>query len=77
MSTNHTTLASGERACEDNQLRTALLDSVTHEFRTPLTSIKAAVTALLTDARGTQLDDPAREPRVQESSPTAQPALGS
>jgi two-component system, OmpR family, sensor histidine kinase KdpD len=51
MSTNHTTLASGERPCEDNQLRTALLDSVTHEFRTPLTSIKAAITALLTDSR--------------------------
>jgi two-component system sensor histidine kinase KdpD len=44
-------LGSVERSCEDNQLRTALLDSVTHEFRSPLTSIKAAVTALLTDSR--------------------------
>lgn len=30
---------------------TVLLDSVTHELRTPLTSIKASVTALLTDSR--------------------------
>ena len=32
---------------ESERLRTALLDSVTHEFRTPLTSIKASVTSLL------------------------------
>ena len=32
---------------EHERLRTALLDSVTHEFRTPLTSIKASVTTLL------------------------------
>src|SRR5262249_35252525 len=30
------------------RLRSALLDSVTHEFRTPLTSIKASVSSLLT-----------------------------
>jgi two-component system sensor histidine kinase KdpD len=35
----------------ENQLRTAMLDSVTHELRTPLTSIKASVTALLTNSR--------------------------
>jgi two-component system sensor histidine kinase KdpD len=35
---------------EHERLRTALLDSVTHEFRTPLTSIKASVTALLSGA---------------------------
>ena|SRR5579864_3540118 len=39
---------------EHERLRTALLDSVTHEFRTPLTSIKASVTTLLS---GTTLDD--------------------
>lgn len=39
---------------EHERLRTALLDSVTHEFRTPLTSIKASVTTLLS---GTGLDD--------------------
>jgi len=35
---------------EHERLRTALLDSVTHEFRTPLTSIKASVTTLLSGA---------------------------
>ena len=36
------------RASQENErLRSALLDSVTHEFRTPLTSIKASVTSLL------------------------------
>ncbi len=32
---------------ESEKLRSALLDSVTHEFRTPLTGIKASVTTLL------------------------------
>src|SRR5437868_2844294 len=36
-----------ETARRQDQLRAALLDSVTHEFRTPLTGIKAGVTALL------------------------------
>jgi len=36
---------------ESNHLRTAIVDSVTHELRTPLTSIKASVTALLTNSR--------------------------
>jgi two-component system sensor histidine kinase KdpD len=36
------------RALQENEkLRSALLDSVTHEFRTPLTGIKASVTTLL------------------------------
>jgi signal transduction histidine kinase len=34
----------GDRARERNELRTALVDSVTHELRTPLASIKASVT---------------------------------
>ncbi len=42
---------------EHERLRTALLDSVTHEFRTPLTSIKASVTTLLS---GPTLDDQGR-----------------
>jgi two-component system sensor histidine kinase KdpD len=42
---------------EHERLRTALLDSVTHEFRTPLTSIKASVTTLLS---GASLDDQGR-----------------
>jgi len=40
-------LSRAEAARESEQLRSALLDSVTHEFRTPLTGIKAAVTSLL------------------------------
>jgi len=42
---------------EHERLRTALLDSVRHEFRTPLTSIKASVTTLLS---GAGLDDQGR-----------------
>jgi two-component system sensor histidine kinase KdpD len=39
---------SKNRAMQENErLRSALLDSVTHEFRTPLTAIKASVTSLL------------------------------
>lgn len=39
-------LAHTEASREGERLRSALLDSVTHEFRTPLTSIKASVTTL-------------------------------
>ena len=35
---------------ENSRLRSALLDSVTNEFRTPLTAIKASITTLLSDA---------------------------
>ena len=42
-------LTNTQAARESERLRSALLDSVTHEFRTPLTSIKASVTALLSD----------------------------
>ena len=35
-----------EASRESERLRSALLDSITHEFRTPLTSIKASVTTL-------------------------------
>jgi len=41
-------VARTEAARESDRLRSALLDSVTHEFRTPLTSIKASVSSLLT-----------------------------
>ena len=40
-------LGQTEAAREGERLRTALLDSVTHNLRTPLTSIKASVTSLL------------------------------
>src|SRR5581483_8941418 len=43
-------LSKAEAARESEQLRSALLDSVTHEFRTPLTAIKASATSLLSDS---------------------------
>lgn len=44
-----------EAAREGERLRTALLDSVTHALRTPLTSIKASVTNLLSNASVTNV----------------------
>jgi two-component system sensor histidine kinase KdpD len=41
------TLTRAEASRESEKLRSALLDSITHEFRTPLTSMKVAATALL------------------------------
>jgi two-component system sensor histidine kinase KdpD len=48
-----------EASRESERLRSALLDSVTHEFRTPLTSIKASVTTLRSGAKltGDQQED--------------------
>src|SRR5216117_112347 len=40
------------------QLKTALLDAVTHDLRTPLTSIKASVTTLLDELKPTSSDAP-------------------
>ena len=40
-------LTKTEIARENERLRSALLDSVTHEFRTPLTSIKASISTLM------------------------------
>jgi len=42
-------LSRSEAARESDRLRSVLLDSVTHEFRTPLTSIKAAAETLLSE----------------------------
>lgn len=55
-------LTKSEAARESDRLRSVLLDSVTHEFRTPLTSIKASAETLLCDAR---LDKPQREDLLQ------------
>ncbi len=41
--------ASVEQLSETNELRTALLAAVSHDLRTPLASIKAAATSLLSD----------------------------
>jgi two-component system sensor histidine kinase KdpD len=48
-------LGQTEAAREGERLRTALLDSVAHALRTPLTSIKASVTNLLSNS---ELNDP-------------------
>jgi len=42
-------LSQTEAERQGERLKSALLDSVTHDFRTPLTSMKAAVTSLLDD----------------------------
>jgi two-component system sensor histidine kinase KdpD len=42
-------LGKTEASREGERLKSALLDSVTHDFRTPLTSIKASVTSLLSN----------------------------
>ena len=44
-------LSKAEAARESDRLRSVLLDSVTHEFRTPLTSIKASAETLLSAAQ--------------------------
>ncbi len=51
-------LSRTEAARQNEKLRTALLDSVTHEFRTPLTSILASAKALLSEH---QLDEDGRQ----------------
>jgi two-component system sensor histidine kinase KdpD len=40
-----------EAAREGERLKSALLDAITHDFRTPLTSMKASVTSLLSSAK--------------------------
>ena len=44
-------LARAEAARESGQLKSVLLDAIAHDFKTPLTSIKAAATSLLEDLR--------------------------
>lgn len=51
-------LSRAEAVRQGEQLRSALLDSVTHELRTPLTAIKASVTSLLDSAA--RLPEPER-----------------
>jgi two-component system sensor histidine kinase KdpD len=51
-------LTKAEAARESDRLRSVLLDSVTHEFRTPLTAIKASAETLLS---GAELDTPQRK----------------
>ena len=56
-------LSRAEASRESEQLRSVLLDSVTHEFRTPLTAIKAAVTTLLGSPDSAEGDHLAEERR--------------
>ena len=44
-------LSQAEALKQSERLKSALLDAVTHDLRTPLTSIKASVTMLLDDQR--------------------------
>jgi two-component system sensor histidine kinase KdpD len=55
-------VSKAEASREGEQLRSALLDSVTHEFRTPLTGIKASATTLLSNPN---LDDNQRHELLQ------------
>ena len=43
---------------QSEKLKSALLDAVTHDLRTPLTSIKASITTLLDEVRGRVNDEP-------------------
>lgn len=45
------TVGKTEAAREGERLKSALLDAITHDFRTPLTSMKASVTTLLSPAK--------------------------
>jgi two-component system sensor histidine kinase KdpD len=51
-------LAHSEAGRESERLRSILPDSMTHDFRTPLTAIKASAQSLLSDA---QLDEASRK----------------
>ena len=51
-------LTRSEAARESDRLRSVLLDSVTHEFRTPLTAIKASAETLASEV---ELDKPTRK----------------
>jgi K+-sensing histidine kinase KdpD len=42
---------------QSEKLKSALLDAVTHDLRTPLTSIKASITTLLDEVRGASGED--------------------
>lgn len=55
-------LTRSEASRESDRLRSVLLDSVTHEFRTPLTAIKASAETLLSDSA---LDKPQRNDLLQ------------
>ena len=55
-------LTRSEAARKSDRLRSVLLDSVTHEFRTPLTAIKASAETLLS---GVELENAQRKDLLQ------------
>src|SRR5439155_18775802 len=60
--------SAAEAARRNEQLKAALLDALTHNLRTPLTAIKAAVTALIgssAGSRGHELPDEGRHELLQ------------
>ncbi|HUR98911.1 MAG TPA: DUF4118 domain-containing protein [Pyrinomonadaceae bacterium] len=50
-------VSEAEAVRRSEKLKSALLDAVTHDLRTPLTSIKASVTTLLSESDTTDLDE--------------------
>ena len=54
-----------EAARRNEQLKAALLDALTHNLRTPLTSIKAAVTALIREGAWTPLSELTPDGRLE------------
>ena len=50
-------VSEAEAVRRSEKLKSALLDAVTHDLRTPLTSIKASVTTLLSDSKQTRLEE--------------------
>ena len=50
---------------QSEKLKSALLDAVTHDLRTPLTSIKASITTLLDEQRGEPPLPLDRESRIE------------
>lgn len=58
-------VSEAEALRRSEKLKSALLDAVTHDLRTPLTSIKASVTTLLSDSNKADLDEESRNEFLQ------------
>jgi len=67
----HAEAAEAESLARANQLRSALLAAVSHDLRTPLSSIKAAASSLLSDQLEFGPRRPACSSRPSTTSPTA------
>ena len=58
-------VSEAEAIRRSEKLKSALLDAVTHDLRTPLTSIKASVTTLLSDEGNANLDDASKREMLE------------